>query len=72
MLFPIWIQDFNIWVIKYGAIDDDILKLKNQVELNLIILDVSEVHKNLRNMVKSLKNRIIDNYMHLTQQSISG
>lgn len=52
-------------------INNDILKLRDRVELNLMILDVSEVNHNLKNIVKSLKNRILDYYMNLTQQTIS-
>lgn len=65
-------QEFNDWVIKYMNINDDILKLRDRVELNLMILDISEVNQNLKNIVQSLKNRILDYYMNLTQQTISG
>lgn len=53
------------------AINDDILKLRDRVELNLMILDVSEVNQNLKTIIRSLKNRILDYYMNLTQQIIS-
>lgn len=66
------LQEFNDWVIKYMIINDDILKLRDRVELNLMILDISEVNQNLKNIVQSLKNRILDYYMNLTQQTISG
>jgi len=54
------------------TINEDILKLRDQVELNLMKLDVSEVNTNLKNIVKSLKNRILEYFMNLTQQNISG
>jgi len=54
------------------AINANILNLRDQVELNLIKLDVSEVNTNLKNIVKSLNNRILDYFMNLTQQNISG
>lgn len=64
-------QEFNEWVIKYMNINNDILKLRDHVELNLMMLDVSEVNLNLKNIIASLKNRILDYYMNLTQQNIS-
>jgi len=54
------------------TINEDILKLRDRVELNLIKLDVSEVNTYLKNIIKSLKNRILDYFMNLTQQNISG
>jgi len=54
------------------TINADILKLRDRVELNLIKLDVSEVNKYLQNIVKSLNDRILDYFMNLTQQNISG
>lgn len=51
---------------------NDILKLRDKVELNLMMLDVSEVNQNLKNIIRSLKNRILDYYMDLTQRNISG
>jgi len=71
ILFYIF-KEFNEWIIKYMAVNEDILKLRDQVELNLIKLDVSEVNTNLKNIIKSLKNRILDYFMNLTQQNISG
>jgi len=71
ILFYIF-KEFNEWVIKYITINEDILKLRDRVELNLIKLDVSEVNTNLKNIIKSLKNRILDYFMNLTQQNISG
>lgn len=65
-------QEFNEWVLKYIAINDDILNLRDQVELNLMMLDVSEVNLNLKNIVKSLKNKILNYFMSLTQTNISG
>jgi len=53
------------------TINEDILKLRDRVELNLMKLDVSEVNTNLKNIVKSLKNRILEYFMNLTQQNIS-
>lgn len=53
------------------TINNDIVKLRDQVELNLMMLDVSEVNQNLKNIVTSLKNKILDYYMTLTQQNIS-
>lgn len=71
LLFLHIFQEFNDWVIKYMKINNDILKLKDRVELNLMILDISEVNQNLKNIVRSLKNRILDYYMNLTQQTVS-
>jgi len=71
ILFYIF-KEFNEWVIKYITINEDILKLRDRVELNLIKLDVSEINTNLKNIIKSLKNRILDYFMNLTQQNISG
>ncbi|XP_025198734.1 LOW QUALITY PROTEIN: dynein heavy chain 3, axonemal-like [Melanaphis sacchari] len=69
--FPL-LSEFNEWVIKYVTINEDILKLRDQVELNLIKLDVSEVNTCLKNIIKSLKNIILDYFMNLTQQNVSG
>jgi len=52
--------------------NEEILKLRDRVELNLMKLDVSEVNTNLKNIVKSLKNRILEYFMNLTQKNISG
>jgi len=71
ILFYIF-KEFNEWVIKYMTINEDILKLRDRVELNLIKLDVSEVNTTLKNIIKSLKNRILDYFMNLTQQNITG
>lgn len=54
------------------TINEDILQLRDRVELNLIKLDVSDVNTNLKNIVQSLINRILDYFMNLTQQNISG
>jgi len=65
-------KEFNEWVIKYMTINEDILQLRDRVELNLIKLDVSEVNTNLKNIIQSLNNGILDYFMNLTQQNISG
>ncbi|VVC42221.1 Dynein heavy chain, coiled coil stalk,P-loop containing nucleoside triphosphate hydrolase,Dynein heavy [Cinara cedri] len=67
--FPL-LSEFNTWVIKYTEINIDILKLKNRVELNLLMLDVTEINQNLKNIIANLKNKIIDYFMNLTQQTI--
>jgi len=54
------------------TIHANILHLRDRVELNLIKLDVSEVNTNLKNIVMSLNNRILDYFMNLTQQNIFG
>jgi len=54
------------------TINANILNLRDRVELNLIKLDVSEVNKHLKNIVKSLNNKILDYFMNLTRQNISG
>lgn len=54
------------------TLNEDILKLKDRVELNLMKLDVSEVNTCLKNIIMSLKNTILDHFMNLTQQNISG
>lgn len=56
---------------KYVTINDSIIKLRDRVELNLMVLDITEVNQNLKNIIKSLKNKILDYYMNLTQQIIS-
>lgn len=71
ILFYIF-KEFNEWIIKYMTVNEDILKLRDEVELNLIKLDVSEINTNLKNIIKSLKNRILDYFMNSTQQNISG
>lgn len=71
ILFYIF-KEFNEWIIKYMTVNEDILKLRDQVELNLIKLDISEINTNLKNIIKSLKNRILDYFMNLTRQNISG
>jgi hypothetical protein len=53
------------------TINEDILKLRDQVELNLMKLDVSEVNTTLKNIIKSLKNIILDYFMNLTQKNVS-
>lgn len=35
-----------------------------------MVLDVTEINQNLKNIIKSLKNKIIDYFMNLTQQTI--
>lgn len=65
-------QEFNDWVVKYVTLNKNVIKLKDRVELNLMLLDVSEVNTNLKKIIKSLKHRILDYYMDLTQRSIAG
>lgn len=73
MLISFYIfKEFNEWGIKYMTINADIIKLRDRVELNLIKLDVSEVNTYLKNIVKSLNNKILDYFMDLTRQNISG
>lgn len=71
-LFFNYVQEFNDWVIKYVTINDDIIKLRDRVYLNLMMLDVSEVNQHLKNIIKCLKNKILDYYMNLTKENISG
>lgn len=65
-------QDFNEWVVKYVTINSGVLGLRDRVELNLMLLDVSEVNQNLKQIIKSLKHRILDYYMALTRRTIFG
>ncbi|XP_050529641.1 dynein axonemal heavy chain 3 isoform X2 [Daktulosphaira vitifoliae] len=67
--FPL-LNDFNEWVIKYNSINDSICNMRDNVELNLMSLDVSEINSNLKNIVNSLKNKILDYYINITQDTI--
>ncbi|XP_050427931.1 dynein axonemal heavy chain 3-like [Adelges cooleyi] len=57
--FPL-LNDFNDWVIKYTTIKDSFCNVKNQAQLNLMMLDVSESEKSSEIIGEPQKKRSAD------------